>query len=81
MNLEASYRAAKDVMRKNASSFYAAFEKIERAKFLDIAAVYAFCRYADDLADTESQSKVMRLQLLTLLEEDVKSLYLSLIHI
>ena len=75
MNLEASYRAAKDVMRKNASSFYAAFEKIERAKFLDIAAVYAFCRYADDLADTESQSKAMRLQLLNLLEEDVKSLY------
>ncbi|ESL02473.1 phytoene/squalene synthetase [Catonella morbi ATCC 51271] len=77
MNLEASYRAAKKVMRKNASSFYAAFEKIERAKFLDIAAVYAFCRYADDLADTESQSKAMRLQLLNLLEEDVKSLYNS----
>ena len=75
MNLQPSYRVAEDVMRKNASSFYSAFEKIERAKFLDIAAVYAFCRYADDLADTESQSKEMRLQLLNLLEEDVKSLY------
>lgn len=75
MNLNLSYQAAEEVMRKNASSFYAAFKKIEREKFLDIAAVYAFCRYADDLADTESQSETTRLQLLNLLEQDVKSLY------
>ena len=75
MNLQPSYRVAEEIMRKNASSFYSAFEKIEHSKFLDIAAVYALCRYADDLADTESQSKEMRLQLLNLLEEDVKSLY------
>lgn len=77
MNLNLSYQAAEEVMRKNASSFYAAFKKIEHEKFLDIAAVYAFCRYADDLADTESQSETMRLQLLNLLEEDVKSLYMG----
>ena len=75
MNLQPSYQAAEEIMRKNASSFYAALEKIERTKFLDITAVYAFCRYADDLADIESQSKETRLQLLNLLEEDVKSLY------
>lgn len=75
MNLQLSYQAAEEIMRKNASSFYAAFEKIERAKFLDIAAVYAFCRYADDLADTKSRSREMRLQHLSLLEEDVSSLY------
>jgi hypothetical protein len=77
MNLDLSYQAAEEVMRKNASSFYAAFKKIEHAKFLDIAAIYAFCRYADNLADTESQSEVRRLQLLNLLEEDVKSLYMG----
>lgn len=75
MNLEKSYQAAEEVMKKNASSFYSTFEKIEREKFLDITALYAFCRYADDLADTESQSKVVRLESLNLLEEDVKSLY------
>lgn len=75
MNLKQSYQVAEEIMRKNASSFYAAFEKIERVKFLDIAALYAFCRYADDLADTESQSKIVRLQLLNLLEEDVRSVY------
>lgn len=75
MNLQPSYQVAEEIMRKNASSFYSEFEKIERSKFLDIAAVYAFCRYADDLADIESQSKEMRLQFLNLLEEDVKSLY------
>ena len=75
MNLEKSYQAAEEVMKKNASSFYSAFEKIERGKFLDITALYAFCRYADDLADTESQSKVVRLESLNFLEEDVKSLY------
>ena len=77
MNLDLSYQAAEEVMRKNASSFYAAFKKIEHAKFLDIAAIYAFCRYADDLADTELQSEARRLQLLNLLEEDVKSLYMG----
>lgn len=75
MNLQSSYRVAEEIMRKNASSFYSAFEKIEHDKFLDIAAVYAFCRYADDLADIESKSKEVRIQLLNLLEEDVKSLY------
>lgn len=75
MNIESSYQVAESIMRKRASSFYAAFDKIERAKFLDIAAVYAFCRYADDLADTKSHSRVMKLQLLNVLEEEVKSLY------
>ena len=75
MNIESSYQVAESIMRKHASSFYEAFDKIERAKFLDIAAVYAFCRYADDLADTKSHSKVMKLQLLNMLEEEVKSLY------
>jgi len=75
MNLKLSYQAAEEIMRKNASSFYAAFKKIEREKFLDIAAVYAFCRYADDLADIETQSNEMRLQRLNLLEQDVRSLY------
>ena len=75
MNIESSYQVAESIMRKRASSFYAAFDKIEIAKFLDIAAVYAFCRYADDLADTKSHSRVMKLQLLNVLEEEVKSLY------
>jgi len=75
MNIKSSYQVAESIMRKHASSFYAAFDKIERAKFLDITAVYAFCRYADDLADKKSHSRVMKLQLLNVLEEEVKSLY------
>lgn len=75
MNIESSYQVAEAIMRKHASSFYAAFGEIERAKFLDIAAVYAFCRYADDLADTKSKSRVIKLKLLNLLEEEVRSLY------
>lgn len=75
MNLQSSYQVAEVIMRQNASSFYAAFAKIERAKFLDIAAVYAFCRYADDLADTDLQTEGMKFQLLNRLEEEVKSLY------
>lgn len=75
MNIESSYQVAESIMRKHASTFYATFGKIERAKFLDITAVYAFCRYADDLADTKSHSEEVKLQLLNLLEEEVKSLY------
>ena len=31
MNIESSYQVAESLMRKRASSFYAAFDKIERA--------------------------------------------------
>ena len=61
MNIESSYQVSESIMRKHASTFYATFGKIERAKFLDITAVYAFCRYADDLADTKSHNEEVKL--------------------
>lgn len=75
MNLRSSYQVAEAIMRKYASSFYAAFGKIDRAKFLDIAAGYAFCRYADDLADDTRSSKAIMLQNFDDLENEVRSLF------
>lgn len=75
MNNRSSYQVAEAIMRKYASSFYVAFGKIDREKFLDIAAVYAFCRYADDLADNSSYSKAITLQKFDDLENEVRSLY------
>lgn len=75
MSLNASYRAAEGIMRERASSFYLAFQGMERSKFLDIAAIYAFCRYADDLADDSCQRGSFVEDDLDRLENKVRSLY------
>lgn len=51
LNLAASYEAALQVMQERAVSFYAAFSMLPEDRFRAVAAVYAFCRAADDIAD------------------------------
>ena len=49
--LDAAYQVAEDIMRKRAVSFYQAFKELPRERFKAVAALYAFCRYADDTVD------------------------------
>lgn len=49
--LAASYQAADRIMKERAVSFYHAFSHIPAERFQGVTAVYAFCRYADDLVD------------------------------
>jgi len=51
--LEASYRYAVKIMRERAVSFYHAFSRLPKNRFKAVAAVYAFCRTADDISDEE----------------------------
>ena len=51
--LEDAYRIAIEIMRTRAVSFYQAFRLLPEARFEGVAAVYAFCRAADDIADQE----------------------------
>ncbi|HHT78167.1 MAG TPA: phytoene/squalene synthase family protein [Clostridiaceae bacterium] len=49
--LEASYQLADAIMKDRATSFYQAFGNLPEVRFRGVAAVYAFCRFADDTID------------------------------
>ena len=75
--LEQSYRAARVLIKNRAKSFYRAFSRLSEERFNAVAAVYAFCRYADDTVDDvfESRSEAQTEALLENLEKTVLSLY------
>ena len=50
-DLKKSYDYSIKVMKERAVSFYYAFSHLEKERFLGVASIYAFCRYADDVAD------------------------------
>ena len=54
VTLEAAYATCRDIARREAKNFYAAFRVLPKAKSDAMCAVYAFMRRADDLADDES---------------------------
>ena len=75
--LQRSYEAAEDIMKQRAKSFYEAFKRLPEERFLGVCALYAFNRYADDLADGDAAAKTRKERLLALeeLERNVKNLY------
>jgi phytoene synthase len=46
-----AYRRCEDITRRSGSSFTAAFWMLPRPKRRALNAIYAFCRFADDIAD------------------------------
>ena len=58
-------------------SFYEAFRRLPEERFQGVCALYAFNRYADDLADGDALGKTREERLLALeeLERNVKNLY------
>lgn len=75
--LQRSYEAAEDIMKQRAKSFYEAFRRLPEERFQGVCALYAFNRYADDLADGDAAAKTRKERLLALeeLERNVKNLY------
>ena len=55
-SVEESYRACREIARREAKNFYYAFVALPAPKRNAICAVYAFMRHADDLSDDESLS-------------------------
>jgi len=55
ITVEDSYVAADRIMRERATSFYQAFHYLPEDRFAAVAAVYAFCRYADDTVDSATE--------------------------
>ncbi len=65
IGLDASYATALNIMKDRAVSFYQAFSMLPEDRFRAVAAVYAFCRTADDIADSihpeDADSALVRL--------------------
>ncbi len=51
MDLDASYKYCRDLNRRYGSTYYWATALLPRGKRLHVHALYAFCRYADDIVD------------------------------
>lgn len=50
-DLQASYALCRQVCRRSRSSFYPAFRSLRPEKLRAMEAIYAFCRFTDDLVD------------------------------
>lgn len=79
-SLSISYEVAKEIMKDKAASFYQAFSNLPKERFECVAAVYAFCRYADDVVDNDPFGELKQevLRALLALEFAVNSLYRNL---
>lgn len=53
-SLDADYERCAQITRRSRSSFYYAFTLLPRQRRRALHAVYAFCRFIDDIADDES---------------------------
>jgi phytoene synthase len=73
-SLEHSFEAARTIMQTQAVSFYQAFKGLPEDRFKAVTAVYAFCRYADDLVDEGGDAALPRLDDL---EESIHMLFSS----
>src|SRR5579885_2489385 len=53
-SLESDYRRCAEITRQSSSNFYYAFMLLPAERRRALYAVYAFCRFVDDVADDES---------------------------
>lgn len=71
------FKISEEIMKERGKSFYKAFKYLPKDRFKAITAIYAYCRYADDLVDNdldEKSNSEIDLEL-TKLELSVKSLF------
>lgn len=61
-------------MKSHSKSFYTAFRSLPEEQFHSVAAIYSFCRQADDIADGEAHLSDKKKQL-TYLESTLRAIY------
>jgi len=78
-DLKKSYDYSIKVMKERAVSFYYAFSHLEKERFLGVASIYAFCRYADDVADGDikAYTKEEKLGIFSFLEDELSKIYIG----
>lgn len=72
--LKASYRECERIMKSRAVSFYQAFRLLPTEIFQSIQAIYAFCRYVDDVTDRAQDPGDARREL-SRMEELLRALF------
>ncbi len=60
-SLREAYSHCEDVTRQSSSNFYYAFRLLSPPRRSALYAVYAFCRFVDDIADDEGRSDPVEL--------------------
>jgi len=77
--LKHSFAASEDIMARASKSFYYAFKSLPSERFAGVTAIYAFCRYVDDLVDDNIETKDSSeiISTLNTIEEAVKDIYSS----
>lgn len=69
--LSESYKASENTMAAASKSFYQAFRLLPKEIFEGVAALYAYNRYVDDVADSDHFSKEVALDELKKLEDKI----------
>lgn len=73
--LKQAYALCEAIMMAKATSFYQAFKGLPKERFLAVASIYAFNRYADDLVDNVMQTDLNdALKRLDVLEDNLKKI-------
>ena len=73
--LKQAYTLCESIMKAKAKSFYQAFKGLPKQRFLAVASIYAFNRYADDLVDNVSQTNLKdALKQLDVLEDNLRKI-------
>lgn len=55
-SLKEAYQSAIQIMKDKSKSFYHAFSRLPKERFLAVCALYAFCRYCDDIVDLPDET-------------------------
>lgn len=58
--LQQSYDVSKTIMEKKAVNFYQAFKHMDLKRLRAITAIYAFCRYVDDIVDEYPEQDIQQ---------------------
>lgn len=69
IRLEKSYEISKRIMKKRATSFYGGFQELPEERFKGVSALYAFCRYVDDVVDNGQRNREEALKALENMEQ------------
>ena len=78
-SIEEAFLECEDICRRASSTFYASFSALPFKKRRAVHAVYALCRYLDDIADGDSHPVVQESEELHKLVEE-RDLLLKNIH-
>lgn len=78
LTIQAAYKICHDIMKNHSKNFFHAFKNISSRRFQYIQAIYAFCRYVDDVTDIIGvTSPEKAIELLTGIKSEIQTFYID----